>query len=58
MYNRRKGINPIVLIFIFALVAVCLTLVVLLVLGYRYKTTDKGYTFFGKVETVSRLRAP
>ena len=50
MYNRRKGINPIVLIFIFALVAVCLTLVVFLVLGYRYKTTDKGYTFFGKVE--------
>ena len=52
MYERRKkGINPLVLIFIIALVAVCVTLVVLLALGYRYKSTDKGYTFFGKVQS-------
>lgn len=49
--RRKKGINPLVLIFIIALVAVCVTLVVLLALGYRYKSTDKGYTFFGKVQS-------
>ena len=49
--RRKKGINPLVLIFIIALVAVCVTIVVLLALGYRYKSTDKGYTFFGKVQS-------
>lgn len=51
--RRKKGINPLVLIFIIALVAVCVTIVVLLALGYRYKSTDKGYTFFGKVRAAS-----
>lgn len=49
MYKRRKGIHPVVLILIFALLCVAATAVVLLSMGYRYVTTSDGFKFFGKI---------
>ena len=48
MAKPAARVNPILMLFLFALACVILTLVVVYAMGYRYTATDEGIKFFGK----------
>lgn len=48
MAKTTTRTNPIFILFIFALLCVVLTLVIVYALGFRYTSTDDGIKFFGK----------
>ena len=50
MSKTNKRTSPILVVFIFAVICVLLTALVVFLLGYRYTSTDEGIKFFGKYQ--------
>ena len=50
MSVRKRRTRPAVTILIAALICVAITILIILMLGFRYISTDKGIRFIGKIE--------
>lgn len=50
MSKTNKRTSPILVVFIFAVICVLLTALVVFLLGYRYTSTNEGIKFFGKYQ--------
>lgn len=48
MAKNNKRTNPLLMVFLFALICVIITALIVFLLGYRYTSTDEGIKFFGK----------